>query len=213
MLIPIKDSNGNIIFTAGGNVGGNCACCGSSPTNPCGSTPPLSITISWTDGDTTKTVFGLSWTNGQQREVCPSYNCQVIGNGAENFYYQPSNPAPSPFSTLPERLNASAFGAPPTSVGSQQNIIKILGVATGTVGGTDLFQLSYTYGTQSGAIFNSYFYKYNIASMGFAKSDFTAPYPPGRPLQDFQFSFITTTKGLTVAWGRYIASAWNTCGL
>ena len=176
------------------------------------SIPQLDISVSWSDGDASKILFGQVWTNGQTKTVTPSYNCSLVGNGNENFNYVPTNSPPSPFSTFTEKLNASASGVSPSSVGSQQNIIQIKGIAIGTVGGTDIFQLSYTYGTQSGGAFNNYFYKYNVASMGFAKSNFT-PTPPGRPLQNFQFSSITTTNGLTVSWSKTVPSAWNTCGL
>lgn len=37
-----------------------------------GASPAVNVTVSWTDSDRCKKLFGVIWSNGQNRDVCPS---------------------------------------------------------------------------------------------------------------------------------------------
>jgi len=148
--------------------------------------PTIDVTMSWTDSDETKTMFGCEWCNGETKEVCPDlYTCStstpkeswIISGTAsqihmEAFLYSAGPPA--------TRMYADCiYGNPPYAQFNR-----------------------WFFGT---AFTNSFSYTSQIASENINSSTWTR----GHQIVDGMFGSITDNNGVTISWAKHSGSSWG----
>lgn len=166
---------------------GNCECCGVTCSDTCtiGGQPRGSVclTHTWTDMDTTKNLFGQSWTNGETKTYCPNvqHNC-VSGNSYENWKW---------IGTGGDHFNMTAV----VGFGSQKHVIAI-GRASYT---TFLYLRRGTGGTAQSSD------KVSTHNLGVLSVDISQAF-----ISSEFFGQITWTDGITTSWTQNGAN-WNYC--
>lgn len=179
--------------------------CDTPVTNPCDPDPPLSVTMTWTDGDTNKTLFGQTWTNGETKVLCPgSYACYTE---VEEWLDTTINP------DIIIRARSDSYSIYPWYTRELEFFCAVVGSTLTESFGMDIrhvyfptFTSSYSYGGPVGADASTYTP---------AKSTLqVVPTSMGAPVPAKMFGQVKSTNGTVVSWSRAgHESFWNTCGL
>jgi len=172
------------------SVGGiNTSCCCDPPTNPCEPDPPIKVTLTWTDSDTTKNYVGETFTNGETRVICPDiYQC---ANNSREYWRKSANTM-----ILSAGLRSDGEGNTTATV----HALNVNGQGTGYLS----IYASITPGTGAGLFTTSN----NLASDNINGNNFLVS---SRYILDAQFGQLTDTTGVTVKWTRFLAGEWNAC--
>lgn len=181
-------------------------CCGTTPCTGTlgGYTPPaMNVTLSWTDADTTKSWRGLTFTNGETKQVCPDfYTCNGTGYATsfqeETWGYGPNDP-PTVQQDSGIWMKAPINPGYTQSSTLRQGRLVALYIGSGAYG--DGVWVGHRQGsntTSNSAVTNS---TDNIVASNLGNVF----------INDAYFGQFTTTGGETLQWARG-AGTWNPCG-
>ena len=176
---------------------------------PCGQNPPVLVTVTWTDSDVTKSIWGETFTKGESKYVCPTlYGCNNSdGTGplyfqnheeywwfdnspTSLFLYAVDNVTTVEGTLVCHRQRNSLYAVPP---GASLNVYKYL---------TTSYMTATTYSGTMTLTSNISTENFNAAA--WSLKDF---------IPDHLFGQLTTTDGVTITWQRTIPSYWNPCSL
>jgi len=220
-----KTTGGDLLkTTAGGALQGEC-CCGTA--DPCSGVPGVDVTVTWTPGPATYTIFGQTFSPGDTKTICPTnYACTT---GALPTYYTPfwyeawtfTNAAGSLLNFDGEVRGILAQGTFLSTItcftiADYQAVIGMKAyTGTVTLFKNGLYRNFHTVKVPScNSITTSTYYTYGTQSQSNISTRIPANatgLDPGVPIQDSAFGQLTTNNGITVTWQRG-SFPFNTCG-
>jgi len=202
--------NGKLVFEDPGDL------MGADPSvNPCAPDPAIKLTVTWTDADLTKDLYGKTFTKGQSHFICPTYyGCDnVPGTGtpaadlySENWYVG------YPTSSATQRLQLNANNSVVLTTGGTQkkwrSHLSFVSVAQPSfyITAWKSYRTNYQFPPNVSSTFTSYsgLSTHTLSAAGF---------PLSPPIPDEFFRKVTTVDGVTIQWERAFPLSWNKCGL
>jgi hypothetical protein len=82
-----SSSTGHLLKTANGHLSKACGGCDDTCTHAGSDAPSTCMTNAWSDTDTTKTLWGQSWSNGETKTMCPDDYVCAGGNSYERWLF------------------------------------------------------------------------------------------------------------------------------
>jgi len=162
--------------------------CDSGDTNP-----RVIITVSWTDSDTQKTIFGCTFNNGDTFTVCPdTYNCFTTNPELEEWEV---------YVSFGDRLRllGQSYGTAPYDYNRQKVEVHYLGNANWSGG-------AYNYPVATPTASTTSITQSNISTVNLDPNTWS---PSERDVGDKLFGQVTTTQGVTIKWERNTDYSWG----